>query len=180
MGFGGVMFAVAGAQAVSQISQGYAQQAENKFNARMYEEKAKLIDVQSDIEQGQYERLKGQYYSKSTANIAKSGIDMQGSSLAVIIGAQKNISIDQAIAKFNSTQEKNYTVAQANAQKRAGKQAVYSGYSQGLSTMLQGTSNYAQYKYNPSSSFDYNTKQPATQLSGSVPRRQPAGYLGGF
>jgi hypothetical protein len=146
MGMGGAMFAVAGAQAVSQISQGYAQKSENYFNARMLQEKAKLIDVQSNIENGQYERLKGQYYGKSVSNIAKSGVGLQGSSLAVIINAQKNISIDQAIAKFNSTQEKNYTLAQADAQKRAGKQAVYSGYTNALSTMLQGTSKYAQYK----------------------------------
>lgn len=162
MGFGGVMFAVAGAQAVSQISQGYAQKAENSFNARMYDEKAKLIDVQSGIEDAQYEKLKGQYYSKSVSNIAKSGIGLQGSSLAVIINAQKNISIDQAISKFNSQQEKNYTKAQADAQRRAGKQAVYSGYSQGLSTMLQGASNYAQYKYKPKdTTFDSNTSIPA-------------------
>ncbi len=68
MGFAGAIFAVTAAQAVSQISQGYAMNSEAKanasmvedtgrFNASMLEGKAGLIDIQSDIEQGQYTRL---------------------------------------------------------------------------------------------------------------------------
>lgn len=147
MGFGGALLAMTAVQGVSQISQGYAQNAEAKFNATLLNNKADQIDVQKDIEFGQYQRLKGQYMSKSVSNAAKSGIALQGSALAVMLDAQTQISIDQAIGQFNLEQEKNYTKAQADAQKRAGRQAVYSGYSNAFSTMLQGTSNYAMYKY---------------------------------
>lgn len=151
MGFGGAMLAMSAVQGVSQISQGYAQKAENNFNAKLLEGKANLIDTQSEIEQGQYQRLKGQYMSKSVANVAKAGIGLQGSALAVMLDAQTQINIDQSIAKFNAEQEKNYTKAQAAQQKRAGRQAVYSGYSNAFSILLGGASNYAMYK---KTSFD--------------------------
>lgn len=191
MGFGGALFAVAGAQAVSQIASGYAQNSEAQANASMVEDtgrynasllqgKANLIDVQSDIEQGQYTRLKGQYASKSVANIAKQGIAPQGSAMAVMVNAQTQIGIDQAIAKFNSTTEKNYTIAEANdatrtaslqadALRRSGSASVRSGYSGALSSLLQGTSNYLMYKVPKNTTFDYSTRLP----SNTAPYRAP-------
>ena len=145
MGFSGALLAMSAVQGISQIGQGYAEKAEAKFNATLLEGKAKLIDEQSNIEQGQYQRLKGQYMSKSVANVAKAGIGLQGSALAVMLDAQTQINIDQAISKFNFEQEKNYTKAQASQQRRAGKQAVYSGYSNAFSSALTGVSNYALY-----------------------------------
>lgn len=145
MGFSGAMLAMSAVQATSQISQGYAQKAEAKFNASLLDQKAGLIDTQASIEYGQYQRLKAQNQATAVASTAKSGIAPQGSSLAYMIEAQRQISIDQAIGQFNFTQEKNYTKAQASAQRRAGKQAVYTGYSNALSTMMQAGSNYAMY-----------------------------------
>ena len=116
-----------------------------------------MIDLQKDIESGQYERLKGQTMSKSMANIAKAGIMPSGSAMAVMLDAQTQISIDQAIGKFNFEQQKQYTLAEAEAIRRSGKQAVYSGYSNAFSTMLSGVSNYAMYKgAGAKTSFDTN------------------------
>lgn len=183
MGFAGALFAVSAAQAVTQIGQGYAQNAEAKANASMIEDtgrynasvlegKANLIDIQSDIEQGQYTRLKGQYASKSIANIAKQGIMLQGSAMAVMVNAQTQIGIDQAIAKFNSTNDKNYTIAaaneatrsaglQADALRRSGRSSVRSGYTGALSSLMQGGVNYLAYKMPRSTTFDYSTKVPS-------------------
>lgn len=145
MGFSGVMLALTAVSAVSQISQGYAQKSENQYNRTLLEGKANMIDAQSEIESGQYDRLKAQHMATSTANVAKAGIALEGSALAVITESQKQINVDQAISKLNYQQEKNYTNAEAQAQNRAGSQAVRSGYSGGLSTMLSGVSNYAMY-----------------------------------
>ncbi len=183
MGFGGAMFAVAGAQAVSQIAQGYAGNSEAKANASMVEDtgrynasvlqgKASLIDIQSSIEQGQYTRLKGQYLSKSTASIAKQGITPEGSAMAVMLDAQTQINIDQSIAKFNSDTSKNYTIAEANdairtsklqadSLRRQGSASVRSGYAGAFSSMLQGGSNYLMYKLPKSTTFDYSTTTPS-------------------
>lgn len=145
MGFGGVMLAMSAVQGISQIGQGYAQNAEAKYNATIKEGQANMIGLQSDIEQGQYQRMKGQYLSKSTAQIGAAGIMPEGSAAAVMLDAQTQIGIDQAIAKFNKTQAENYTMQEADAYRRQGKQAVYSGYSNAFSTMLQGGANYAMY-----------------------------------
>lgn len=146
MGAGGALFALTAVQAVSQIGQGYAQKAEAKYNATLLEGKAGLIDVQKDIENAQYNRLKGQAMSTSMANVAKAGIMPTGSAAAVMIETQKQIAIDQAIGQFNLDQQKRYTLAEAEAIKRKGKQAVYSGFSNAFSTMLGGASQYAMYK----------------------------------
>ena len=152
MGFGGVMLAMAGVQAVSQIGQGYAQKAEANYNATLLEGKANLIEEQKQIESGQYERLKGRTMSTSIANIAKAGIMPTGSAAAVMLDAQTQMNIDQAIGQFNLEQQKQYTVAEANQVRRSGKASVYSGYSNAFSTMLSGASNYA--LYNKKTSFD--------------------------
>lgn len=146
MGFGATLLAMSAVQGISQISQGYAQKEEAKFNATLLEGKANLIEAQKEVEFGQYQRLKGQYMSKSVANVAKSGTNLQGSSLAVMVEAQKQISIDQSIGQFNLEQEKRYTKSQASQVRRAGSQAVRSGYYNAFSSLLQGTSNYAMYK----------------------------------
>lgn len=152
MSFGGVMLAMSAVQAVSQIGSSYAQKAEANYNATLAEGKANLIGVQQEIEYGQYQRLKGQVQGKSIANIAKAGIYPTGSAAAVMLDAQTQIGIDQAIGQFNYQQEKNYTKAQADQFRRQGKAAVYSGYSNAFSTILQGGSNYAIYK----GGFDLN------------------------
>lgn len=169
MGFGGALFAVSAATAVSQISQGYAQKSENDYNATLLEGKAKIIGAQKEIESGRYDRLKGQYLSKGVSTVAGQGRGLNGSALAVMLNAQTQINIDQAISNFNYDQEKNYTNAQADQQRRAGKAAVNSGYANAFSTLLQGTTNYAMYKMpTKSTTFDYSTKQPLDAFGGGT------------
>jgi len=146
MSFGGLMFAMTAVQAVSQIGQGYAQQAEANYNATLLEGKANLIDFQKGIEHGQYQRLKGQTAATSYANMAGGGIMPSGSAMAVLIDAQTQIGIDQAIGQFNLEQEKTYTKAEADASRRQGKYAVRGGYSNAFSSLLSGASQYAAYK----------------------------------
>ncbi len=137
------LFALAAVQAVSQIQQGYAQKEESKYNATVKEGQANMIDLQGQIQQGQYDREKAQFLSKSTAQIGAAGIAPQGSAAAVMLNAQTQIGIDQAIAKFNNNQAKNYTLQEAGAFRRQGKAAVYSGYSNAFSTMMQAGSSFA-------------------------------------
>lgn len=161
MGLGGALFALTAVQAVSQISQGYAQKAESSVNASLLTGKADLIDVQKDIEHGRYESLKGQHISQSMAGIAKAGIMPQGSAMAFMLESQRQISIDQAISDFNYTAEKNYTMAEADAHRRAGSAAVQSGYAGAFSSLLTGASNYAMYKMARNTTFDSNTSLPS-------------------
>jgi hypothetical protein len=133
-------------QVASQVGQGYAQQAEAKYNASLLEGKAKLIDVQKEIEFAQYERMKNRMLSTSVANVAAAGLMPTGSAAAAMIDAQTNIGIDQAIGQFNFEQEKRYTLAEAAAIKRKGAQAVIAGYTNAFSTALKGGFMYGQQK----------------------------------
>lgn len=131
------MLALSAVQAVSQVSQGYAQKAEANANAALLRGKAGLIDIQKDIENGQYQRLKWQTLSSSMASVAGAGLMASGSAMAVMIDTQTQIGIDQAIGQFNFEQQKQYTLAEAEAMKRQGKAAVSAGWTNAFSTALQ-------------------------------------------
>jgi len=146
MSFGGVMLAMSAVQAISQISQGYAKKAEANYNATIYENQANTIQAQSEIEYGQYNRVKGHTLAKSVAAIGASGIGLGGSAMAVMLNAQTQIGIDQAIGQFNYQQEKNLALNKASAVRREGSTAVATGYTNAFSTILSGASNYAMYK----------------------------------
>lgn len=145
---GGSALAVAGlalsaTSAIMSVKQGYAENKEANYNAGLIEQKKAAIDVQEGIEWGQYERLKGQTWSTSMSNVAGMGIRPTGSALAVMLNAQKQIMIDQVIGKFNYEQEKKYTQAEADAERRKGKRAITAGYAKGFSEILSGTYSYA-------------------------------------
>jgi len=139
------LLALSAVQAINSIKQGYSQKDENENNAALYRQKAADIGVAKDLDFAQYERMKGQTYSTSMANIAAMGIKPTGSALAVVLNAQNQISIDQMISQFNIEQEKRYTIGQADAEQRAGKLAVKQGYSGAFSSILRGGVNLAMY-----------------------------------
>lgn len=146
MGFGAALLALGAVKAVSQIGQGYAQKAEANYNATVLEGQADLIDVQKDIEFGQYQRKKGSQASTAAANIGASGIAFQGSAMAALISSQTQITIDQNIGQFNLEQDKNYKLAEAAAARRGGKAAVKSGFTNAFTTMLSAGAAYGKYK----------------------------------
>lgn len=146
MGWGAAMFAMSAVSAISQIGQGRSQQAEANYNADLVEQEAENLDIQKNIDYGRYQRLKGQYMATSVANVAGSGIALQGSALAVMIETQRQITEDQAIGQYNIEQEQNYKLNQAGSIRREGKQAKRTGYTNAFSTILGGASRYAMYE----------------------------------
>lgn len=153
MSFGGITLALKAVQAVSQIGQGRAQQAEANYNASLLNDKAGMIDMQKGIEATQYERLKSQMAGKQMAAMGAAGVGPSGSPMAVMIETQKQINIDKAIGQYNLEREKFYTKSEAEAYKRQGKRAATSGYMNAFTTMLSGASEYAKYSGAQKSSF---------------------------
>ena len=145
MSWGAALFAMSAVSAIAQIGQGRAQQDEANYNAQLVEQEAENIEISKKIDYGKFQRLKGQFLSTSTANVAGSGIALQGSAVAVMVNAQTQINIDQAIGQFNLDQEKNYKLNQADSIRRQGDQSVRTGYSNAFSTLLGGASSYIQY-----------------------------------
>ena len=144
MGMGAAMLAFSALQSISQVSEGYAQKAEAKFNASILEGQAGLIDIQKAIESGQYDRLKEKTLSTSMARTAAAGLKPTGSAIAVMIDTQTQIGIDQAIGQFNLEMQKQYKMSEAGAVKRQGTRAVQAGWANAFSTMMQAGYKYSQ------------------------------------
>jgi hypothetical protein len=159
-GYGGAMFAMSAASAITSILEGYTQsyiydQSSRVFeaNARPIEARNRITELVGDIEVGRITRKGGKLASESQAKIGASGQGFQGSAVAVMVANQTQIEIDKALAKFGIAMEKSYTTAEA-AQERGrgdrervkGRLAISAGYSSAFSQLLGAGSNYAQYK----------------------------------
>ena len=182
MGFGAALLALSAVNAISQVSQGYAQDREAELNATIIEGKAGLIDIQKGIEHGQYERQKGQALSTSMARTGAAGIKPSGSSMAVMLDTQRQMSLDQAVGQFNFDQEKRYVRSEADAVRRSGKTAIKTGWSNAFSTMLSGAAQYGMYKGGTKLTHQGTPKDTTFDsvykpMRGSIPKRQPAGWL---
>jgi len=146
MGLSGAMLALSAVQGIAAISQGFAQSAETRANASLYNQQAGLIQAQGDITQGQYTRQAGQILSTQTAEVAAKGIEPTGSAAAVMLDSQTQIHTDMAIAKFNNTMSINQSNAQAKALNQQAKAQVFSGFSSAFSDLLTGGADYYGYK----------------------------------
>ena len=148
MGLETALLAMSVAQGYGQYEAGQIQKAESKANADIIEDQMKTIQMQADIDYGQYQTLKGKTLASSTATAAKMGVELSGSPslLAKMINVQKEIGIDQIVRKYKYTTDINNTKAKADMERRRGKMAAYEGMLKGFGTIAQGAANYAFYK----------------------------------
>jgi hypothetical protein len=138
------------AQAGTQVAGGIATNNEAKYNASILNKQADaitaqqgMITAQQGLEAYQYNRAIGQTIGTGTARVAKSGLKMSGSPMAVLIDTQTQMELDKSIGqykleiqKYNLEANKQYTIAQAEAVKRKGKSALMSGVTNAFSTLL--------------------------------------------
>lgn len=149
MGVPAVMMAMAATQAVTSISQGYAQGAEDKYNATIAGLQGQAAAVQGDITQGQLTRKGGMLASSQTAMAGAAGVIPTGSLAAVMLDTQTQINTDMAIAKYNTTMAENYASNQAAMFKRKAVADVTQGYESAFSDMLRGAGNAYMYGKSP-------------------------------
>lgn len=140
-----LMGAMTAVRVASSIGQGYVQKAESDYNATVAEEQGKAIDFQADVDYAQFQRLKGKTLSTSIANVGAMGIGLGGSALAVMLDAQTQIGIDQAVSKFNIQQEKLYKTNEAKLLRIQGRGYRTAGYTNAFSSLLSGGAQYAHY-----------------------------------
>jgi hypothetical protein len=122
----------------TKLMEGQQAKKESEYNASILREKAAMLDVKKDIETAKYTKLRGRAWSTAMANVAAMGIQPSGSAMAVMLRVQKEIAIDEAIARYNIDTEKGYTMAEASAQERAGKRAMNKGYMGAFTSILKG------------------------------------------
>jgi hypothetical protein len=156
-----IQFALAAYQAATQIMAGNAALKESKYNASVLNQQAGFIDTQSklesdiydiqkNIELTKYTRAKSKMVGTLTANTAKSGFDMGGSAVAVMLDNLTQMGIDESIVKFNydmgkATNEFNLKqkqiglVGQADNMVLKGRVVRNTAYSNAFGSLLKGS-----------------------------------------
>uniref|UniRef100_A0A6M3KEB4 Internal virion protein n=1 Tax=viral metagenome TaxID=1070528 RepID=A0A6M3KEB4_9ZZZZ len=175
MGFAtAALLTLAAVQGYTSIASGKAQKKEADYNASLLEQSAGQFDVQSALiekQKGldlyQANRQIGQVMGTTKANIAKSGITMSGSPMAVMLDTYTQMEIDKRVnqsnldmQKYNVGIEKSRTLSQAEAYRRQGKSAVFAGYTNAFTSALSVGVNYGIY----TGAFNQKAPQRAGKL----------------
>ena len=124
------------ALAGTQIAQGLAANREAKYNASIFGKQAEMITAQQGLEGYQYDRAMAKMSGGLTARVAKAGLMMSGSPMAVMIDNQTQMELDKSIGQYNLEVQKRVALSQAEAYKKKGRNAVISGFSNAFSTLL--------------------------------------------
>ena len=146
MGFSGALLAMQAVKGITSIGQGFAQSAEDKYNAQISQNQANAIGIQGQITQGQLTRQGGQMMAKSNAVAGAAGLEPTGSVAAVELSNQTQIETDKAIAEYNTSMGINSATDRAKQLKQQAANDTFSGFTNAFSDMLTGASNYAMYK----------------------------------
>lgn len=135
--------AVTGATAATQVMAGNAQGNQYKYNAGLYDQQAKQIDVQKAIEAGQYNRAMRRTSGSIIARTAGAGLTMSGSPMAVLVDNLTQMEMDKSIGQYNLEVQKRYALATGSEYRRQAGVAVRQGYTNAFSTVLRGGFDYA-------------------------------------
>ena len=146
MGFSGALLAMQAVKGITSIGQGFAQSAEDKYNAQISQNQATAIGIQGQITQGQITRQGGQMMARSNAVAGAAGLEPTGSVAAVELSNQTQIETDKAIAAYNTSMGINSATDRAKQLKQQAANDTFSGFTNAFSDMLTGASNYAMYK----------------------------------
>jgi hypothetical protein len=133
---------LAGWKASTQYAQGKLERAEAEYNAKLYDQKAQVIEVQKDIEFRQYEKLKRSYRGEVIASTAASGLAFTGSPISVLSSSLANIEMDKQIGQYNLEVEKRFTQSQAEGIRIGGRIKQKTASMNAFSTMLSGGFDY--------------------------------------
>jgi hypothetical protein len=138
MGFATAALVGLGAlQVGTSIASGYAQNKEAKYNASLAEQQAANVENEKGLTAYQYNRQIGQVAGTTTARIAKSGLTMSGSPMAVMLDTYTQMEMDKRIQINNLETQKQQSLSQAQAYKRQGKTALFGGYTNAFTSALQ-------------------------------------------
>jgi len=158
--FGALMIAQSVGEIYGNIVEGYVRKAwarvakaEYELNATIAEGQADMINFAKGISNQQWFKKKSRVLARSMARMGASGLQLGGSSQAVIVETQRQMNIDHMIDQFNYDQEIRYTKAKAIGMNLKGSEAmalgrteVSRGYQSAFASALKGASSYALYK----------------------------------
>ncbi len=130
------MTTVALAMGATQVIGGMMQNKEAKYNASVLYQQAGMIDEQKKLQAYQDDRAIRKVMGQTVAATASKGLQMSGSPIAIMIDTRTQLEMDKAIGQYNLEVQKYGVIASAEAEKRRGKTAMYSGITKGLTSVM--------------------------------------------
>lgn len=133
------------------IAGGYAKAREaersSEYNAKVYEQQAKMIEAQKKLEAGQYSRKIGRARGKAIARTAKAGLMLSGSPMAVIVDTETQMLLDMSVGQYNLEAKKRYATSGAAEYGRQGRSSarlnIFSGFTSAFTTLLSAGVSYS-------------------------------------
>jgi len=137
------LLAIAGIfQAGTQIMAAGKASTEAKYNARIKEQQARMIEAQKGLEGYQYDRAMGRAGGTLRANVGASGITMSGSPMSALLDMMTQMELDKAIGQYNLEYQKRGALSEAQGYYRQAKDLRFQGYTNAFSTLLSTGVNY--------------------------------------
>ena len=123
-------------QVGTSIASGIAQKKEANYNASLAEQQAANIENQKGLTAYQSNREIGQVAGSITTATAGRGLTMSGSPMAVMLDTYTQMEMDKRIQINNLETSKQSSLSQAEAYRRQGKTAEFSGYTNAFTSAL--------------------------------------------
>ena len=139
---GGVLLAAGILQAYSQIKSAGKASTEAKYNAKIKEEQAQMVEAQKGLEAYQYDRAMGRAGGTLRANVGRAGITMSGSPMAVWLDMATQMELDKAIGQYNLEWQKRGILSESEAYYRQASNIKFQGYANAFSSLLTAGTNY--------------------------------------
>ena len=136
----GAALASAGVSAYAQNEAGKMQQKQANYNAKLAENKALAERQKISAEQSKLARQQREQRGRAAASIASRGGMMGGTDLLALAELAKNQSVDQLELTRQSGITRDQGIAEARAQRFAGKTARYTSRLGAASSVVSGLS----------------------------------------
>jgi hypothetical protein len=136
--------ASAGVSAVGALVQGGQAKAMADYNAKVAENDARAAELQAGYEEERFRDRAGKLRSAQRAAVAKSGIDLEGSPLAVMEETALEAEMDALSIRQQGSVEAARARSRAALDRMEGKAAKTASYFRAASSLLNGASAYGQ------------------------------------
>jgi len=139
MGVGtAVQVAGTAVQVAGQLQKGQAEADTAKYNSRVAQLQATQVRRASEFEIQKLKREKSQHLARQRVVTAKSGLELSGSPLEVLIDSATQFELDIAAERYNTMSQISNLQFESDYQKRLAKAAKTSSYLAAGGTLLTG------------------------------------------
>lgn len=131
-----IALATGGVQAIGQIQEGQQRSEAELFNADVLRQESKLAQTRGRLSVLKQRKSQKTFSSTQTALFAKAGVEATGSPLKVIEDSFANAELDILTTEFNTQQEVNRKLSEADRRVETAKAERTSGFVRAGKTLL--------------------------------------------